>query len=68
MLWIQELQWHIIIQYGIIHSIMSLKLVEQCSVNDGRPTPSHIIDLSCVCLMGNILDHLMLVTEQSKCQ
>jgi len=50
MVWIQVLQRHIIIQYRIIHSIMSLKLVAQCSVNDGRTTHPIITHILCVCV------------------
>jgi len=52
MIWIQVLQRHKIIQYRIIHSIMSLKLVEQCSVNDGRTTHTLITHILRVCVLN----------------
>jgi len=59
---------NIIIQYRIIHSIVSLKFGAQCSVNNGRATHPLITQILCVCCLGDILDHFTVVTKQWKCQ
>ena len=56
----------IVMQYKNVQSIMSLKFGAQCTVEDGRTTPSLITQIFCECWLGVVLDNFAVVYEQAK--